>query len=69
MAAAGLTPVVTPSGAVTFADARLVLECRKLYAGDLQSDAFVDTAVRQEMYAAGDFHRMFVGHVMRAWVK
>jgi flavin reductase (DIM6/NTAB) family NADH-FMN oxidoreductase RutF len=69
VAAAGLSPVATPSAAVTFAEARLVLECRKLYAGDLLRDAFVDTGVRDEMYAAGDYHRMYVGEVVRAWTR
>lgn len=68
-AAAGLTAVATPSGAVTFAQARLVLECRKLYAGDLERAAFVEPAIPAEMYASGDYHRMYVGEVIRAWVK
>ena len=49
IAASGLAPVATPFGTVTFGEARLVLECRKLYASDILRDSFVDTALREEV--------------------
>lgn len=68
IAATGLTPVVGESGAVYFAEARLVLECRKLYAQDFTGESFVDVTVRQKMYGvATDFHRFYVGHIQRGW--
>jgi flavin reductase (DIM6/NTAB) family NADH-FMN oxidoreductase RutF len=65
IAATGLTPVAGTSGAVYFAQARVALECRKLYAQDLRRDSFVDPAVPAEVYATGDFHRMYVGEIVR----
>jgi flavin reductase (DIM6/NTAB) family NADH-FMN oxidoreductase RutF len=67
VAAVGFSPLATPSGAVTFGEARLVLECRKLYAGDILRDGFVDEALRAEVYPAEDYHRMYVGEVLQAW--
>ncbi len=64
-AAAGLTPIADETGAVYFAQARLVLVCRKLYGGDLIRAAFVDPALPAEIYSTGDFHRMYVGEIVR----
>jgi hypothetical protein len=60
-----LTPVVGQAGAVYFAEARLVIECRKLYAQDFDAGKFIDTDIPPKVYAAGDFHRMYVGEISR----
>ncbi len=64
IAATGLTPIAGATGAVYFAEARLVLECRKLYAQDLMEASFVDPAIPAQVYGKGDFHRMYVGEIM-----
>lgn len=61
----GVTPITTPEGSVAFKEARLVLECRKIYFQDLDPDHFL-TAEIQENYPKKDYHRMFVGEVVRA---
>lgn len=61
----GLTPVSDATGAVYFAQARLVLICHKLYGGDIVRGAFTDPALPAETYPQGDFHRMYVGEIMR----
>ncbi len=65
----GLIPFETPGGAVAFEEARLVLECRKLYAGDLAESGFVDPALVEENYGKRDFHRFYVGQIMRVLIK
>lgn len=65
IAATGLTPVAGVTAAVYFAQARLVFECRKLYAQDLTAASFVDPAIPAEVYAKGDFHRLYVGEILR----
>lgn len=62
---AGLTPAMGETGGVYFEEARLVLECRKLYAQDLNASSFVDTDIRADVYAADDFHRLYVGEIVR----
>ena len=64
IAATGLTPTVDATGAVYFAEARLALVCRKLYAQDLTADSFVDRAIIGEAYPEADFHRMYVGQIV-----
>lgn len=57
----GLTPVF--DGDVTyFAEASLVLKCRKTAKYDLSPDGFLDPSVA-ENYTNGDYHRMFTAEI------
>ncbi|MCX6032452.1 MAG: flavin reductase family protein [Chloroflexi bacterium] len=68
IAATGLTPVAGLTAAVYFAQARLVFECRKLYAQDVTPGSFVDPAIPTQVYGKGDYHRMYVGEIVRCLV-
>jgi flavin reductase (DIM6/NTAB) family NADH-FMN oxidoreductase RutF len=63
----GLTPV-KESGLVYFNEARLVLACRKLYFQDISPDRFLDPKIN-EMYPQKDYHRMYVGEIVKCLVK
>jgi flavin reductase (DIM6/NTAB) family NADH-FMN oxidoreductase RutF len=63
-AATGLTPVFDVKGAVYFAEARLVLVCRKIYFQDLEPKQFLDRKVLK-MYPEKDFHRMYFGEIAK----
>jgi len=65
IAVTGLTPVADATGAIYFAEARLALVCRKLYAQDLTADSFIERGIVGEAYPKADFHRMYVGQIMR----
>lgn len=60
----GLTPVGGEVESVHFAEARLVLECRKIYIHDLDPEDFLDPAIDQE-YPKKDYHRMYIGEIVR----
>jgi len=65
IAATGLTPVTDEAtGAVYFAEARLVLVCRKLYAQDITLASFLDPVIPAEVYGKADYHRMYVGEIL-----
>ncbi len=64
MNATGLTPLATETGAVYFEQARLVLECRKVYFQDLDPTKFLDPAIESE-YPDKDYHRMYFGEIVR----
>lgn len=64
VAETGLTPLNTATGAVYFAEARLVIECRKLYSTKLKGKKFLDEAIPERIYGAKDYHRMFVGEIL-----
>lgn len=63
VAEAGLTPVALESGAVTFAQARLVLDCRKLYVTSMKEEDFTDKSVFSQWYgspAEGGLHTVCI---------
>ena len=63
----GFTPVAAENGSVFFNEARLVLECRKLYFQDLDPANFRDETIMKN-YPKKDFHRMYVGEISRVLV-
>ena len=67
---ASLTPHFTELGYPTFAEARLVLECRKLYADMLTKDSFLDSEpLRIHYNTKGGFHKMYIAEIVRAWIR
>lgn len=65
-AEAGLTPVATEKGSVTFSQARLTIECRKLFDIDMTEDSFKDRAVYEEWYKGpkgGGLHTIYVAEI------
>lgn len=63
-AAAGITPIAaTLPGTTCFAEARLVIECRKIYFQDLDPANFLDPAIERN-YSNRDYHRMYIGEVL-----
>jgi flavin reductase (DIM6/NTAB) family NADH-FMN oxidoreductase RutF len=67
--ASGMTPV--PSHSVpspSFAEAELVLECRKLFWQDIDHRHFVEASI-EEHYPKRDYHRMFFGEVVGVFQK
>lgn len=68
VAAAGLTPVYG-DGCTWFAEAKLVLVCRKLYVAPLLEEGFVDKSIVEQCYPGKDFHEMYFGEIVEALVK
>lgn len=67
VAQAGLTPVF--DGDVTyFAEAKLVLVCRKLYRAPIVEEGFLDPGLVEEHYPQKDFHDMYIGEIERVLV-
>jgi flavin reductase (DIM6/NTAB) family NADH-FMN oxidoreductase RutF len=60
----GLTPVQTERGNVIFQEARLVLECRKIYEDDLKKKNFLLPEIATKNYPRNDFHRFYMGEVV-----
>ncbi|MCK5126426.1 MAG: flavin reductase [candidate division Zixibacteria bacterium] len=60
----GLTPIETEAGSVYFEEARIVLECRKIYYQDIDPANFLDPKIDTEYN--NDYHRVYVGEIIRA---
>ncbi len=67
VAATGLTPV-SDEHTTWFAEANLVLICRKLYQAPLLAEAFCDKGVMNRSYPDRDFHDLYVGEIVKVLV-
>jgi flavin reductase (DIM6/NTAB) family NADH-FMN oxidoreductase RutF len=64
IAASGLTPcAATTVAAPTFAQAELVIECRKMYWQDMDPTNFLDAAIEKN-YPKKDYHRIYWGEIV-----
>lgn len=63
----GLTPVFTEN-TTYFAEARLVLICRKLYQQPMKEEFFVDKEVVEDCYPNRDFHDLYIGSIEKVLV-
>ena len=64
IAESGLTPessIVVP--APSFVEAEIVIECRKMYADDLNPVHFLDESI-YDKYPNRDFHRIYYGEIL-----
>ncbi len=59
----GLSPAETKSGSIYFTEARLVIECRKIYHHDLEPANFLDPEIAAN-YPEKDYHSMYVGEII-----
>ena len=66
VAESGLTSVFD-GGTTYFAEATLVLKCRKMAKYDLSPDGFLDNAIEDNYNGAG-YHRMFVAEIEEALI-
>lgn len=72
IAASGLTPIFTEElSLTTFSQARIMIECRKLYSEDMKAENFIDTQCLEKWYggAYGGLHRMYISEILNVWVE
>jgi flavin reductase (DIM6/NTAB) family NADH-FMN oxidoreductase RutF len=65
----GLTIMQTERGSVAFSEARLILECRKIYTDLIQPGQFIMPDLVQKNYPRKDFHRFYIGEVVNTYIK
>ncbi len=66
----GLTPTFTELGNPTFEEARIVLECRKIYGQDMSEDSFADHKIYEKWYGEGhgNLHKIYMGEIINCWL-
>lgn len=67
--ASGLTPFATENENTAFKEARIVLECKKLFATRLNESDFIIQEIAQKNYPSKDFHQMYIAEIVNVWVK
>lgn len=67
-AVTGLTPEELPSGTMTFSQARLTLQCRKLFKTEMEDADFIDRSIVDRWYAGhGGFHTVYVVEIEKVF--
>lgn len=71
VAVSGLKPYVTENGNIAYEQARLILECKKLYADFIDADNFVDKLLISRWYGEGHggFHKMYILEIQNVLVE
>jgi flavin reductase (DIM6/NTAB) family NADH-FMN oxidoreductase RutF len=65
--AAGLTPIEGRKGGIYFDEARMVLECRKIYWHDFDPTHFIEPKL-DVFYPDKDYHRLYIGEIVNCLV-
>jgi flavin reductase (DIM6/NTAB) family NADH-FMN oxidoreductase RutF len=65
----GLLPLETEEGSIGYEQARIVIECRKIYYDDLKPVFILPENVDDEIYPAKDYHRAYYGEILNIYVK
>ena len=63
----GFTVETAECGAPYFAEAELVLVCRKLYRQSMTPDCFVDGSLDGKWYPQKDYHDMYIAEIVEAY--
>ena len=66
MKATGLKPFESPEGSVFYEQAKLMLECRKLYFSDITPENFLVEGIDAN-YPKKDYHRMYIGEIISSF--
>ena len=67
---ASLTPHFTELGYPAFTEAKLLMECRKLYATMLAKEFFIDhEPLRANYNSKGGLHKMYISEIQKVWVR
>ncbi len=70
---AGLSPLETPSGLMSFGEARMIIECKKMFVQELDYanlTAPYKTKIMEEAYKnESSKHQMFISEITNIWVK
>lgn len=62
----GLTPIEAGNGSVAYEEARLTLECKKLFITDMKEENFIDKDLLQFYGENGGMHRVYVVEIKKA---
>lgn len=63
----GLTPVATELGNITYEQARLTLECKKLYKDCIKPECFLDPELEKWYGDKGGYHDIYVAEIVNAY--
>ena len=65
----GLTPLKTELGNMYYKEARLVIECEKVYSDNINPANILDEKARESYKSGEGEHTMFIGRILNVWEK
>lgn len=65
----GLIPLETEHKNVYFKQARLVIECEKVYSDFIDPQGFTTNEIPENIYPKNDFHKMYIGKILKVLVR
>lgn len=70
---AGLTPIETPSGLMSFGEARMIIECKKMFVQELDYDhldpSYKKTIMEESYVGETAKHQLLISEITNIWVK
>jgi flavin reductase (DIM6/NTAB) family NADH-FMN oxidoreductase RutF len=63
----GFTPLETPIGAMSFSEAYMIIECKKIYSDFFKPEFFIDAEIPEKIYPRQDFHKIYIGEIISIW--
>lgn len=67
-AEAGLTPIEV-CGTTAFAEANMILVCRKMYQQEMLPECFIETEHDEKWYPQKDYHTMYIAEIEKVLVR
>ncbi|PKP34029.1 MAG: flavin reductase [Bacteroidetes bacterium HGW-Bacteroidetes-17] len=64
----GLSAFQSPSGNVLFKEAKLNIECTKIYSDDIKESKFILPEIDHRVYPDKDYHRFYIGKIDHLWL-
>jgi len=64
----GLKPILGNHNTTVFEQARLIIECKKIYYQDFDPARFLDPSIEKN-YNGSNYHRMYIGEILRISAK
>lgn len=64
-----LRPVITPNGSISFKEADIIIECKKIYSTVIKENEFIDKDIIDDKYPQKDFHTMYIGEITGVWMR
>jgi flavin reductase (DIM6/NTAB) family NADH-FMN oxidoreductase RutF len=65
----GLVPVETETGLIAFEQARLIIECKKIYSDFIREENFILKELIHKNYPSKDFHKFYIGEIVNCYKK
>lgn len=70
---AGLTAIETPSGLMSFGEARMIIECKKMLVQELDTENFTEpykNKIIEESYGdSPSKHQLYISEITNIWIK